>query len=165
MNFKNGSLIISLVTVFSLSAFSQNFLQTAAPTCLSHGKELQINNDTVLTWKNTSKNQYRDRAHVQGTLTKVFADASGHHHYQVQIGAQANDTIEFIYNEKFGIVPNASLGAKMEACGDYITANAPVGHYPASPDGAIVHWIHKSPNPQAHDSGFMMINGILCGQK
>ncbi len=161
MKIKNGSLLATVITLFSLGAFSQ----TAAPSCLSHGKILPIDNQTVLVWKNTSKNQFRSRAHVKGILTKVFSDQTGHHHYEVQIGSAAKDTVEFIYNEKFGLVPQVSLGAQMEACGDYITANAPSGGYPASPDGAIIHWIHKSPNPKSHDSGFLIANGIVCGQK
>jgi hypothetical protein len=56
-----------------------------------------------------------------------------------------------------------SAGAQIEACGDYITSNAPSGHFPASPDGAIVHWVHQSPNPKSHDSGFIVVNGVVCG--
>jgi hypothetical protein len=69
-----------------------------------------------------------------------------------------------IYNEQFGAVPATRAGDQFEACGDYITSNAPSGQYPASPDGAIVHWIHQSPNPKSHDSGYLIVNGVVCGQ-
>ncbi len=138
--------------------------QTAAPSCLAGGQELLVNNTAVLQWKNNSKNQYRNRAHIQGTLAKVYPDHSGHHHFEIQIGGNQNDLIEVIYNEQFGPVPAAAIGAQIEACGDYITSNAPAGHFPASPDGAIVHWVHKSPNLQSHDSGFIVVNGVVCGQ-
>lgn len=136
----------------------------AAPNCLSGGQELLVNNEAVIGWKSTTKNQYRNRAHVSGTLVKDFPDHSGHHHYEVQIGANQNDKIEVIYNEQFGPVPAATAGSTFEACGDYITSNAPAGHFPASPDGAIVHWVHESPNPSGHDSGYLIVNGVVCGQ-
>ncbi len=158
--------IKALVTVhLVLGLFSSlSFAQSNAPSCLSGGQELLVNNAAVIEWKNTSKNQYRNRAHIQGTLVKAFPDHSGHHHYEVQIGGNPSDLIEVIYNEKFGPVPKASAGAHFEACGDYITSNKAAGHFPASPDGAIVHWVHESPNPKSHDSGFIVVNGVVCGQ-
>lgn len=150
------------VLLFSLQGFSQS--RSATPSCLAGGQELLLNNETVLNWKATSKNQYRNRAHILGTLVKDLPDHSGHHHYEVQIGANQNDLIEVIYNEQFGAVPAAEPGTQFEACGDYITSNAPAGHFPASPDGAIVHWVHRSPNPKSHDSGFLVVNGVVCGQ-
>jgi hypothetical protein len=141
-----------------------SFAQSAPPSCLAGGQELLVNNAAVIQWKNSTKNQYRNRAHIQGTLVKVFPDHSGHHHYEIQIGENQADLIEVIYNEQFGPVPSVNPGAEVEACGDYITSNAPAGHFPTSPDGAIVHWVHKSPNPKSHDSGFIVVNGVVCGQ-
>ena len=137
---------------------------TAVPACLDGGNLLGMNNNAVLGWKTSTKNQYHSRGHVQGTLVKVYPDHSGHHHYEVQIGANRNDTIEVIYNEQFGAVPQINPGTQMEACGDYITSNAPTGQYPASPDGAIIHWVHQSPNPRSHDSGYIVANGVVYGQ-
>lgn len=141
-----------------------SFSQSVIPSCLAGGQELLVNNTAVIQWKNNTQNQYRNRAHIQGTLVKVFPDQSGHHHYEIQIGSSQTDLIEVIYNEQFGPVPNVTVGAQVEACGDYITSNTPAGHFPASPDGAIIHWVHKSPNPKAHDSGFIVFNGVVCGQ-
>ena len=85
-----------------------SFAQSAVPSCLSGAQELLVNNAAVIQWKNNSKNQYRNRAHIQGTLVKVFPDHSGHHHYEIQIGGNQSDLIEVIYNEQFGPVPNVS---------------------------------------------------------
>jgi hypothetical protein len=138
--------------------------QDTVPSCLSKGADVAVNNDQVVEWKTTTKNQFRSRAHIKGNLVRVFPDHSGHHHYEVQIGTHGSDTVEVIYNEDFGSVPEVAAGSVIEACGDYITSNAPAGHFPASPDGAIVHWVHRSPSPNRHDSGFLVIDGALCGQ-
>lgn len=154
-----------MIFTFSSLSFAQVTESTSPiPTCLAGGQELKVNNEAVIQWKNATKNQYRNRAHIQGTLLRDLPDHSGHHHYEIQIGTSSSDLIEVIYNEQFGAVPEATAGAPFEACGDYITSNAPAGHFPASPDGAIVHWVHESPNPKSHDSGFLIVNGILCGQ-
>jgi len=156
----------AMITVhLAIGFFSAlSFAESVVPSCLSGGQELLVNNSAVIQWKNTTPNQYRNRAHIQGTLVKVFPDHSGHHHYEIQIGGNQKDMIEVIYNEQFGPVPAVNVGAQMEACGDYITSNATTGHLPASPDGAIIHWVHKSPNPKIHPSGYIIVNGVVCGQ-
>ncbi len=158
-------LSLALTLGLSSSGWAQDQMFAGAQAeCLAGGQALNINNDAVLGWKANSKNQYRNRAHIEGTLGKVYGDQSGHHHYSVQIGPKNSDTVEVIYNEAFGAVAPAQPGAKFEACGDYITSNAPAGGYPVSPDGALVHWVHRSPDPGSHDSGFIMIDGQLYGQ-
>ena len=165
---KNKIVMLSIIlaSTYCAKGFGQTTSQEmmATPNCLASGKNIQINNEAVLQWKNSTKNQYRNRAHIQGTLIKDLPDHSGHHHYEIQIGASPNDVIEVIYNEQFGPVPNAAAGSEFEAYGDYITSNAPASHSPASPVGAIVHWVHKSPNPKSHDSGFLVVKSVLCGQ-
>ncbi len=133
--------------------------------CAANTKPLPVNNQAVLAWKASSPNQFRDRAHIEGVLVQTYADHSGHHHYKVQIGQSNSETVEVIYNESFGQVPAANPGAHFEACGDYITSILPAGGYPASPDGAIIHWVHLSPKPNSHESGFMIIDGKLYGMQ
>ena len=162
MNIQMSLAAAAIVMTFSIQGYCQSVAQT--PSCLAGGQELLVNNEAVLNWKTNTKNQYRNRGHIKGTLVKHLPDHSGHHHYEVQIGSNQNDLIEVIYNEQFGPVPAANAGAEFEACGDYITSNAPAGHFPASPDGAIVHWVHQSPNPKSHDSGYLIVNGVVCGQ-
>lgn len=150
-----------VVSLFlSVSAFANG----AAPDCLAAGQILAPNDAQVIDWKNTTQNQFHSRAHIQGTLVKAYPDHSGHHHFEVKIGANDSDTIEVIYNEAFGSVPQVQPGSQIEACGDYITAKTQSGPYPASPDGAIVHWVHKAPNT-GHESGFLIIDGVVCGQE
>lgn len=153
------------IATIALLIFSFNlFASSEKPACLSKGKEIKINNEEVLNWKANTKNQFHSRGHVEGTLLYNYPDRSGHYHYQVQIGENNKDTIEIIYNKSFGKISQPALGSRFEACGDYITSNAPGGGYPASPDGAIIHWVHKS-NSKSHDSGYVVINGVVYGLK
>jgi hypothetical protein len=67
----------------------------------------------------------------------------------MQIGPKPTDMIEVIYSLAFGPAPHVpAVGAHMVACGDYITSNKDA-KYPASPDGAVIHWIHRSKNPRS----------------
>ena len=81
----------------------------------------------------------------------------------VAVRGPAATTVEVIYNEAFGQMPTLNPGAIIEACGDFITAKSQSGPYPASPDGAIVHWVHKAPNAR-HESGYVVVDGVVCGQ-
>jgi hypothetical protein len=142
----------------------------SVPPCLSQkGAPLSENNAQVLQWKTSTPNQYLDRGFVHGTLVQVLPQATGHLHLDVYLGQPGGtggrDTdLEIIYNEDFGAV-NAQLKPGMDvwACGDYITSSAQSGPYPASPLGAILHWVHKAMNGN-HQSGFLMIDGQLYGQ-
>lgn len=95
-------------------------------------------------------------------LTTMFfcALSYGHHHFEFQIGNEANDTIKVIDNEEIGSVSNVQLGADFEACEDYIAANARSGACRPSPNGTIVHGIHQSPGPARHDSSFLSRRGF-----
>ncbi|MGZ3725940.1 MAG: hypothetical protein ACXWQQ_09065 [Pseudobdellovibrio sp.] len=148
--------------VLVLSAQAQ---QQQPPDCLSGKSVLAINNDAVLNWKATTKNQYLNRGHIKGTLVRDLPDQSGHQHFEVRIGDKPNDLIEVIYNIEFGTIGLTAPGDSFEACGDYITANAAAGGYQPSPDGAILHWVHLSDNTKSHASGYVMINGVLYGQR
>ena len=88
---------------------------------------------------------------------QIFPDHSGHRHFSLKIGPADDNHIEVIYNLSFGNLPVPHLGDNVEACGDYITSIAQTGSYPPSPDGAIIHWVHRSPS--GHDSGYVILNG------
>ena len=137
----------------------------AAPPCRAKGVDLQQDDARVLELKRTTPNQFKTRAHIIGTLEQNYPDRPGHRHLEVRIGQGQGEFIEVIYNEDFGEIPDdIAKGTVIEACGDYITANMATAQYPASPDGAIIHWIHRSPRPELHDSGYLIINGRLFGQ-
>lgn len=159
--FKRVLSLVAVQLVFGALAVAQS---SEAPPCLASGHELSVNNEQVLQWKTTTKNQYHNRGHVMGTIRQIFSDQTRHHHYEVVIGSNSEDVVEVIYNEEFGGVPNVHVGSSIEACGDYITANAQSGQYPPSPDGALIHWVHMSPRPDRHESGFLVLDGVLCGQ-
>ncbi len=133
--------------------------------CVDHGKNLDIINEQVLIWKEQTPNQFLARARVKGLLTKNYGRRNGHEHFQIQLGKDFNSTLEVIYNEDFGALPELVPGASVEACGDYITSDAPTSQYPASPDGAIIHWVHRSNNEKKHNSGYVIINGKVFGYK
>ena len=135
-----------------------------SPPCLgTNGAPLPVNDQQVINWKNSTPNQYHNRGHIEGVLTQVFSNNHGHHHFEVKIGPNPGNTIEVIYNEAFGSLPQLQPGDQIEACGDYITSNAQAGRYPPSPDGAILHWVHEAPRP-THESGYVVVDGQVCGQ-
>ena len=127
-------------------------------TCLDHGKPLDIINTEVIKWKTTTANAFMARARIEGTVDQVFPDHSGHRHFSLKIGPMVNDHIEVIYNLSFGKLPTPAVGATVEACGDYITSIAQTGSFPPSPDGGIIHWVHRSPS--GHEPGYVILNGI-----
>ena len=134
------------------------------PECIgSEKKAIPVDNAEVLNWKQTTPNQTLRRAHVDGKVAKVYPDKNGHEHFSVQIGPNATDTVEVIYNVGFGEMPVVNVGMSVEACGDYITSTAQSGEYPPSPDGGILHWVHRSPKINKHEHGYVVLNGVLFG--
>ncbi len=156
LSMKSKNLFFCLI----FSAFSST-IAWAAPnideTCLDHGKTLEVINTQVLSWKASTANAFLARARISGVVDQVFPDHSGHRHFSLKIGPQANDHIEVIYNLSFGQLPTPEIGATAEACGDYITSISQTGSYPPSPDRAIIHWVHRSPH--GHESGYVILNG------
>jgi hypothetical protein len=150
------SLFLSLV--ISAAAFADE-----VPPCMGTGYELPVNNRQVLHWKRTTENQFRERAHVQGEIVEIYPDRNGHEHFVIALGRDQEDVLEVIYNQEFGALPELETGMVVEACGDYITSTAPSGPYPASPVGAIIHWVHFNPSNRGHESGFLVIDGKLYG--
>jgi hypothetical protein len=150
-----GALVGSLV-------FSSVSIAADAPACMGPDGPIPINNGQVLDWKTTTPNTYLDRAHVRGTVGDVYPDKNGHHHFQLVMGPSSSETVEIIFNEDFGTTPDIENGMSVEACGDFINEFQPANGYPASPDGAIVHWVHQSNSPK-HASGYLIIDGTLYG--
>jgi hypothetical protein len=134
-----------------------------APACLSKGTAIPIDDQQVIDWKAGTPNQFRSRGHVLGKIEQLFASKTGHNHFLIRIGQNAQDILEVVYNDTFGALGELKIGSEVEACGDYITSNQPAGHFPASPAGAIIHWVHRSTGRQ-HESGFLIIDGVLFGQ-
>ncbi len=138
------------------------------PPCLENGNSepLPVMNDAVLEWKRTTANQTLKRGRISGVLVKVVQSRASHEHLEVKIGPQDDDSIELVYNQEFGRMPTFAAGAQVDACGDYITANASTGRYPPSPMGAILHWIHFNPGDRdggRHEHGYIMVDGVLYG--
>jgi hypothetical protein len=138
------------------------------PICQDQGRALDVNNDQVIQWKTRTANQYTDRAHIKGRVVRDYGIKSNHQHFQIEIqGVEQSlgTTIEVIYNEsrEFGFIEKPKKGMEVEVCGEYITSNAPSGPYPASPDGALVHWVHKASKGSSHDEGFVILDGVLYG--
>lgn len=152
---------------FSSLAFAGN----VQPPCLGeNGQPLTNSVAQVLKWKESTPNQFKARALISGVIVGTTLDRNSHLQLEVDLTPQtSNDRdvsehIEMIYNKEFGEVTDFRPGLPLVACGDYITSTAKAGGYPASPMGAIIHWVHMSPNPAKHPSGFLMINGVLYGQ-
>ena len=160
-----ASLFLTFLTItLTVMTTSLAFATATLPPCFDGSVTLAPINDQVLAWKTSTPNQFRRRALVQGTIDQIFPDHAGHHHFEIKIGSKDTDILEVIYNEDFGPVPALKVGSTVEACGDYITSIAQSGPYPPSPSGGIIHWVHKSPNLATHPSGFLAIDGVVCGQ-
>jgi hypothetical protein len=152
------------VLILGLFVFAQAAFALELPPCMDKaGKPLKVDNARVLKLKDTTDNQYLDRGYVSGTVAEVYKDQTGHEHFSLQIGPEKGDTLEVVYNEKFGETPEPHVGMQAMACGDYITANAPAGGYEASPDDAIIHWVHYNPKEAGHAHGFLVMEGTLVG--
>jgi hypothetical protein len=157
--FKRGVLTsIFLILLSTNEAFS-------SPRCLDiSGNEIPNSNQRVLDWKESTANQFLSRAKVEGVIQDLYPIRNGHYHFQIKIGPKKQDTLELVYNIHFGEIDRIVPGMTVVACGDYITSNAPTQVYEPSPDGAILHWIHRSPNPARHPSGYVELNGIVYGK-
>lgn len=143
-------------------------VEKVIPICRDRNRaEMRTNNDEVIKWKETTKNQYLDRALIIGKLVRVIQQRPSHTHLEIDLEDSQSigdaDHIEIIYNREFGDVKNVKAGDLVAACGDYITSNADTGRYKPSPNGAIVHWVHASNNPSKHSHGFLNIAGTLYG--
>ena len=151
--------------ILTLFATAPAWAESNSPPCLGlDGEPMPVNNQQPLKWKTTTPNEYHDRAHVTGTVEQVYPDKTGHHHFQLQIGFSSNETVEIIFNEDFGSTPDIQSGMQVEACGDFINQFAPANGYQPSPDGALIHWVHRSNNPSRHPSGYLIIDGQPFGE-
>lgn len=163
--------VLSFVLMLSGLLQSGSVLANGEPPCMDQGHELSVNNSDVLKWKTSTPNQFLARAHVMGVVSKIYEGNSGHDHFQILLDGKAGDTLEIIYNVQFGSLGEVKVGQSVEACGDYITSIARAKTYPASPDGAILHWVHSSGRvrsttrkPRGHESGYLEINDVVYGQ-
>jgi hypothetical protein len=138
---------------------------TQAPSCLDNqGNQMAVDNSSAIVLKTSTPNEYLTRVHVSGTVTQQYESENGHAHFGISIGPNPTDTLEMVYNESFGPLPLPTPGMTVEACGDFINSFKATSQYPASPDGAIVHWVHKNPSGHGHPSGYLVMNGLVCGQ-
>ena len=158
------NVLLGFLFLISLTA------QAETPSCLNfQHDQIQINNEEVIRWKTTTPNSFKDRGFISGKLSEILVERNGHLHFDVNLSplsgqSDLSDHIEVVYNKQFGVVEHFPVGADIVACGDYITSTAQNGKFPPSPMGAIVHWVHMSPDLDRHPSGFLVVNGRLAGQ-
>lgn len=154
------STVLTVVLVGSASVAAL----AAPPACMDGQRPLSLNNRQVVEWKRSVPNQWKSRGFVEGLVLAARPDHSGHDHFILQIGPDARrDVVEIVYNQEFGALPPIQPRMQVIACGDFINSKAPAGHYPASPAGAIIHWVHFNPRNHGHEHGFLMIDGVLYG--
>lgn len=126
-----------------------------------NGRPIPIDNERVIQMKHNTSNGYLDRGHISGVVGEVYAGKPTHQKFQARIsGRSFEDTIEIIYNISFGKIPSVKTGMAVESCGDYITSNIDA-KYKASPDLAILHWVHQSNGN--HPDGWVRLNGVYHG--
>jgi hypothetical protein len=135
------------------------------PSCLDQYRQgLPLNNAEPMRWKRSTPDQFKSRAFVQGVLTDLYPDRTGHTHFAIDLDGKPGGDIEIIYNQDFGTLPVLRVGMVVQACGDYITVG-PRAQRP-SPMGAIIHWVHYNPGDRdggRHPHGFLTIQGQLYG--
>lgn len=146
-----------LVASLSISWSAQAKL-AEVPACEGKGgQELSVDNNRVLNFKATTPNQYLERARVEGKVVRILESRPEHAHFEIQIGPGPKDTLEVVFNLDFGR-PQPKVGDIVEACGDYITSNAPTPKYQPSPSGAIIHWVHENSRGGEHPDGYIILN-------
>lgn len=134
------------------------------PPCYGTQGVLPVINEQVVQWKRNSREGYLQRARIVGVVTKVYPSRPSHLHFQARIAPGPHGTIEVIYNEAFGNIPTPAIGSRVEACGDYITSRVPRNGYRASPDGAIIHWVHAlGKRGGNHLPGYVALDGEAYG--
>lgn len=129
---------------------------------------MEIDNNLPINLKFHTENRYEARVFVSGIFVKLNGSRNKHVKFEIDLDrdmSTLDDRLEIIYNEKYGSMPQIQAGVSVLACGDYITANANEDGYEASPQGAIVHWVHPSEFPKAHPHGFLVIDGSLISSK
>jgi hypothetical protein len=157
-----SSAVFGLLLLFTSGSFAQLPNNLICPNGM--GGALAFNNAQVLQWKKTTSDQYHDRALVQGKVTKVYPDHTGHTHFAIDLNGDTSGDLEVIYNDEFGALPRIQVGLMVIACGDYITVG-PQARLP-SPNGAIIHWVHYNPGTRdggRHPHGFVVIGGKPYG--
>jgi len=157
--FKSKGFLFSAILAagFSISLSVEAKL-AELPKCEGkNGQALPIDNNRVLTLKSSTPNQFLERARVEGRVVRILGSRPSHAHFEIQIGPNAKDTLEVVFNTDFGR-PQPKVGDDVEACGDYITSNAPTPRYQPSPSGAIIHWVHENSRGGAHPDGYIVMN-------
>ena len=133
-------------------------VQGVVPDCMSNDlKPMPLDNARVLELKRNTRNQYKDRGYVQGTVSRIFKRNGDHSHFEIMIGSGPKDGIEIVYNRDFGN-PAVEPGDHVIACGDYITSYAKAAGYDASPSKALIHWVHENERGTPHPDGFVIVN-------
>jgi hypothetical protein len=131
--------------------------------CLDKSHQsMPYNNNQVINWEKTTADQFLNRGMVNGQITALYPNQTGHTHFAISLGN--GEGIEVIYNDEFGALPPLSVGMTVSACGDYITVG-PHAHLP-SPQPAIIHWVHYNPGTRdggRHPGGFLVINNQAYG--
>jgi hypothetical protein len=161
---KNALTALFSTTVFL--ALSYAALADTAPVCISGSQVLSVDNALAVQRKE-DHDQYPNgttyRGNISGVITKLYADQTCHTHFEIALDGTPSTTIEVIYDQGFGSTPKPAIGMSVQACGDFIISYSKENGYAASPDGALIHWIHAT-DTSKHDAGFLILGDTLCGQ-
>ena len=163
----NTNLIPSILALTLLASLNPAFASAADPTCIGVGAAIPIDNARALELKNSNSGA-AIRANVAGKIDRIFnvqcnSKGTCHDHFEIKLGPKDKDVLEVVYSNDFGDLPKLQVGDDVQACGDFINTSAPPKAGPASPSGAIIHWVHKS-TCMDHETGFVSVNGTLFGQ-
>lgn len=150
-------LIVSLSLIGRFAIANDQSLSALQADCTDGGQILSVDNEKAIQLRSQKPSGFKTRLLVSGTVDAVFPDQTGHRHFSVKIGPNVDDHIEVIFNLRVGSLPIPYVGEEATACGDYIVSKSQNSGYPASPDGMIIHWVHRSSG--GHEPGFTILNG------
>ena len=142
---------------FFIIIFSQ--LSFAAPACKDKKETLQIDNSSILKYRDFMEKGFKVRALISGIVVKEIENRQGHTHLEIDLDQDlttTDDRIEAVFSNQYGTLPTIQGGERTLICGDFIVD-------PYSPNKAIIHWLHQSPNTKKHDHGYMTINDQVYG--
>lgn len=157
MAYKFNFLILVLIFGFQLDATELCYVTDNVLT--------EIDNESVLNAKENLPDGTIQWAWIRGTMLRQTNPTDRHYKFAVQIGPLETDTVELVYNKRFGTLPLPAAGDIVEACGEMIVNRDGTLRYNGSPEGVLIHKLHEGSvyngfvrlDPEA--TQFKMLNG------
>jgi hypothetical protein len=92
--------LIAMVLVSTSALFTSHaFAQSNFPECQDeNGSVLPIDDDATIALKTSTANGALSRAHAEGPITQLYANQTGHNHFEISLGNASGDILEVVYD-------------------------------------------------------------------